>query len=371
MYALLFADTGLSGAQISVLFAIWSAVGIVAEVPSGALADRFSRRSVLVVGGILEAAGFALWITLPGFTAFAAGFVLWGLGGALTSGALEALLYDGLAAADARSRFTGVLGQVRGAELLAQVPGAIAAWALFDLGGYPPVGWAGVACCLAAAVVATRLPEVRARPGAAPPAPGDESEGADPGDTGEDEAGYLTTLRAGLAEVATHAAVRRAVPGVALLLGLDAIEEYFTLVAADRGVPTGLVPLAVLAIPVAGALGARWGERWEAARAGTLAVLMGAAAVVLAGSDLFGPVGGVAGIAVFYALYRLVLVVGEARLQHRIESGSRATVTSVVNLGSELAAMFVYVAWALGEVPAIAVLVLVAALGTAWSLQGR
>ena len=45
LYALLFTDTGLSGGQISLLFAIWSTVGIVAEVPTGALADRFSRRA--------------------------------------------------------------------------------------------------------------------------------------------------------------------------------------------------------------------------------------------------------------------------------------------------------------------------------------
>ncbi len=34
LYALLFADTGLSDAEISALFVIWSVVGIAAEVPS-------------------------------------------------------------------------------------------------------------------------------------------------------------------------------------------------------------------------------------------------------------------------------------------------------------------------------------------------
>jgi MFS family permease len=59
LYALLFADTGMSGAQISALFAIWSAVGVIAEVPSGALADRFSRRACLVAAGVLQACGYA------------------------------------------------------------------------------------------------------------------------------------------------------------------------------------------------------------------------------------------------------------------------------------------------------------------------
>ena len=42
LYALLFLDTGLSGAQISLLFAIWSITSFVAEIPAGVLADRWS-----------------------------------------------------------------------------------------------------------------------------------------------------------------------------------------------------------------------------------------------------------------------------------------------------------------------------------------
>src|SRR5687767_13885127 len=101
LYALLSADTGLSDGEISGLFLIWSAVGITAEVPLGALADRCSRRSSMVAGALFQGLGYVLWASLPGFAGFAAGFVLWGVGGALVSGAQEALLYDGLVAAGA------------------------------------------------------------------------------------------------------------------------------------------------------------------------------------------------------------------------------------------------------------------------------
>lgn len=87
LYALLFADTGLSETQISALFVVWAGIAIAAEVPSGVLADRFSRRGCLVAAGLFQAAGFAVWAVLPQFAGFAVGFVLWGLGGALVSGA--------------------------------------------------------------------------------------------------------------------------------------------------------------------------------------------------------------------------------------------------------------------------------------------
>ncbi|MGH2688036.1 MAG: hypothetical protein ACRDKW_04405 [Actinomycetota bacterium] len=50
----------VTGAQISALLIVWSAVGFAAEIPSGAVADRFSRRRTLVASGVLQAAGYVL-----------------------------------------------------------------------------------------------------------------------------------------------------------------------------------------------------------------------------------------------------------------------------------------------------------------------
>lgn len=94
VYALLFADSGLTVWQISSLFALWSVTGVLLEIPSGAWADAVSRRLLLWVGPLLTAAGFTLWVLVPSYWAFALGFVLWGIKGALGSGALEALVYE-------------------------------------------------------------------------------------------------------------------------------------------------------------------------------------------------------------------------------------------------------------------------------------
>ena len=67
VYALLFAEHGLSAAEISTLFIIWSCVTFVLEVPSGMWADLFSRRKLLVLAPLLSGAGFALWTWLPVF----------------------------------------------------------------------------------------------------------------------------------------------------------------------------------------------------------------------------------------------------------------------------------------------------------------
>jgi MFS family permease len=149
----------LSEAQISLLFILWSTVGFIAEVPSGALADRFGRRRSLIASSLFQALGYVLWIVLPGFAAFAAGFVLWGIGGALASGAFEALLYDGLAEVGAEEHYARVNAPVNAIGLLSQIPSAVAATFLFTAGGYELVGWISIGVCLAASLLATRLPE--------------------------------------------------------------------------------------------------------------------------------------------------------------------------------------------------------------------
>jgi hypothetical protein len=70
---------------------------------------------------------------------------------------------------------------------------------------------------------------------------------------------------------------------------------------------------------------------------------------------------GLAVVALFYGLYRLVLVVMDARLQERIDGTARATVTSVAGLGTELATFALYAAWTLGGVMLVAALLLVIA----------
>lgn len=347
LYALLFADSGLSDAEISALFALWSAVGIVAEVPSGAFADRFGRRTALVVGALVQALGYASWVLFPEFPGFAAGFVLWGLGGALASGAQEALLHDGLVAAGAAQHYARVQGWVGAAGLVVQVPTAGIATALFVVGGYPAAGWASVATCLGTAVLAARLPEEPAY--GSPTAPPSGLSAAD--------ASYLATLRKGVADVLARPALLGAVLAFGLLYGLDAFEEYFPLVARDLQVPTALVPVALLAVPLVGAVGAALGGQANRLGAGALAIVLATGAVLLAAASAVPHPAALIGVALYYGLYRAVLVVADARLQERITGPARATVTSVANVVAELPSFAVYAAWAIGGTAAIAVLI--------------
>ncbi|MFG2069864.1 MFS transporter [Micromonospora tulbaghiae] len=377
LYVLLFADTGLSVGQISSLFVLWAAAGIVLEVPSGVWADAVSRRLLLCLAPLLAAGGFALWVLLPSYPAFAVGFLLWGAGGALRSGALEALVFTELERLGAADRYARLIGRTRTAEVLGAVGSGVLAGPVFALGGYLAVGAASVATCLLAAAVAARFPEHRPPPipSAAPDGP---SVGDEPGEEqGDDEPGWLDSLRLGLREVRADRRVRAAVLLVAAVTAIwGGLDEYTGLLAADTGMAEVGVPLLLLLVwagMTVGGLLAPLGERLS--HRGYAGLLVFAAGATAAGALLRHP-GGFLLLAAAFAAFQLATVLADVRLQARIAGPARATVTSLAGMATDLTVVAFYggyglLAGAVGNPAAFAVAVLPYLLVALWLLTGR
>src|SRR4051812_28196887 len=111
LYTVMFADNGLSTMQISILFIVWSVVGLLLEVPTGVLADKYDRRVILAIGEVIRAGGYLCWLLFPGFEGFLVGFIAWGINGAFTSGTLEALVFDELKANEQETAYVRVNGR--------------------------------------------------------------------------------------------------------------------------------------------------------------------------------------------------------------------------------------------------------------------
>src|SRR5210317_284903 len=102
VFSILFLDFGLTLSQFAILNAVWAATIVLCEVPSGALADSFGRRNLLVFASSLMVVEIALWAFVPRgnlellFWAFVVNRILSGMAEAAASGADEALAYDSL-----------------------------------------------------------------------------------------------------------------------------------------------------------------------------------------------------------------------------------------------------------------------------------
>ncbi len=103
VFTILFLDFGLTVAQFSILNAVWAATIVIAEVPSGALADIIGRKRLLVFATTIMIIEIGIIAFIPKtdptliFMVFLVNRILSGLAEAAASGADEAIAYDSLA----------------------------------------------------------------------------------------------------------------------------------------------------------------------------------------------------------------------------------------------------------------------------------
>ncbi len=324
VYPVLFADHGLSIGRISVLYILWSAVGLLLNVPAGALADRVSRRALLAVAGLSRAMGYAIWVIAPTFTGFAVGFVLWGIGGALISGTFEALVYDESVAAGAEDDYGQLIGRSGTVKLVASALMTAAAIPMLRYGGFALLGAVSAGVMIAWSMVALSLPSRPVR------------------STDDGLRAYLETLRDGVTEAAAHPAVRRVVLIAALLPGLTAIDEYVPLLGPAYRLPESVVPAFLLAITLSAAIGNWAAGRWWSANSGRIAATLAVGGCALIASGLTASATGFAGVGVAFGCVQFGVVTTQIRLQHAIVGNARATVTSVADLGADIAAIILF-----------------------------
>lgn len=102
VFTVLFLDYGLTLGQFTILNAVWAVTIVLAEVPSGAMADIVGRRNLVLLAAWLMVLEMAIIILVPlghgplVFTAFLLNRICSGLAEAAASGADEALAYDSL-----------------------------------------------------------------------------------------------------------------------------------------------------------------------------------------------------------------------------------------------------------------------------------
>jgi predicted MFS family arabinose efflux permease len=357
VYALVFADAGVSPAGISALFALWSAASFLVEIPSGVWADVVSRRLLVILAPLLEAAGYALWVVVPEFWSFAAGFVLLGAGTALRSGTLQALVYAELERVGAAGAYARLSGRAQAFGGVAELLATALAAPLVAAGGYRLVGACSVLALLACAAAGRALPGPAGRRHSGPaeservtssdqPAdPAPNGQGSDVQGAGDDELGQLATLRAGLGVVRRSAMVRWLLLLTAMLTGVAALDEYLPLLARGTGAGPGLVPLLVLAVTAGSTVGgllAGRGGRW-------LGPALAAAAVLLAAGAGIGLPVGIVGVAAAFGIFYWALAQADARLQDSVDDSVRATVGSISGAAMEAVAILTFGLYAAGS----------------------
>jgi MFS family permease len=129
---LLATSRGLSPADVGLTVAVYGAVTLLLELPTGGLADAVGHRPVLVLSGLLGTAALLLMTVADDVGLFALAWAVLGAGRALDSGPLQAWYVDAVHAADPAADVTSGLARAGAADGLGLALGAA-------LGGLVPL----------------------------------------------------------------------------------------------------------------------------------------------------------------------------------------------------------------------------------------
>lgn len=126
---------GLSLTQIGLIDASFWLVGALSEVPTGVVADVWSRKTSLLLGLALQIVALLLYGLAPSWLWILIASIVWGIALSFTSGAAEALIYDTLCEMGREEEYTTVSGRAlmlrQSAWVLAGLLGGwLAAWDL-------------------------------------------------------------------------------------------------------------------------------------------------------------------------------------------------------------------------------------------------
>ena len=111
----------LSLTQITLLDMPFFLTQVISEVPTGAIADRFGRKTSLLLGAAFATVGIGVFGIAGNYSVIVISYVFWGVGMTLQSGADQAFLYDTLKILGRETEYSRILGRATAVTIVASI----------------------------------------------------------------------------------------------------------------------------------------------------------------------------------------------------------------------------------------------------------
>jgi len=147
---LFFYSRFLNFAQIALLTAVTGLASIILEVPSGAFADVFGRKTAIIISYIFFSVGMFGIAVSQSFGAFVVFGLMGALANALYSGSLEALVYDSLKESNKEHLFEHVTSKLEALTWIGLFIGSVSGGFLYQMDFRLPYVVQGISMAVAA-----------------------------------------------------------------------------------------------------------------------------------------------------------------------------------------------------------------------------
>ena len=115
---------------------IYAVTVVIFEIPSGILADKFGRKRLLIINGVLSVTEFVILLLANNFWMFGFAMFMSGTGKALSSGSQNALLFDSLLAEKKEDHFEKIIGRLYAVDFAGSIIAALSGSVLANLFGF-------------------------------------------------------------------------------------------------------------------------------------------------------------------------------------------------------------------------------------------
>ena len=333
---------GMSLTQIGMMEAIFWITVVVAEVPTGAVADRWGRRVSLMLGGFGFALASVLFAFADSFMILTISYLLMGVSMTLFSGAGHALLFDSLRQMGRSNEYEQHVGRSEACSLGAMVLATLLGGLITGMLGYTGTILIGSVTLALGGAVALLLRE--------PPRSEAEFARQDPhltpGYPDPGQPSVLSNMLRGVQLVRRRRILLWLILFGTVVFAVSEMTEFFLQpfvfeqgIDPQSGAATGFAfsllivpPLAAMAVGafVAHRVAGRFGER----RA--LPVIFMGTALLFVPVIAFDTLGVIAVIAAMAMLRGMIRPIATGYINRRIPSDQRATVLSIYELSMGL-----------------------------------
>lgn len=334
---------GMSLTQVAAIESIFWITVVVAEVPTGAVADRWGRRVSLAFAGGIFCLGSVVFAFSSTYVILLVAYVTVALAMTLYSGAGHALVYDTLRQLGRTREYEKHIGRSEALAFGSMLMATLLAGPLVALAGYPATILAGAAAMGVAGLIALFLRE--------PPRSEAEFTGQQPGHDGSTAAprtpGLFSNVLGGVLVVWRSKLLLWYILAATLLSGVIMVSSDFLLqpfvvhhgVDPASGVDSGFAYSGIVMSPVAGMLVGSLIAAWVANRFGerrSLVLPLFVACLIFLVPTLWDSLWVVGAIGLLAAVRGMSRPIATGYINRRIPSDQRATVLSMFELSAAL-----------------------------------
>ena len=344
---------GMSLTQISTIESLFWLTVVLAEVPTGAVADRWGRRTSLVMGGACFCLGSVVFAFSSTYVVLLAAYVMVAIAITLYSGAGHALIYDTLRQTGRTRDYEKHIGRsdamAFGAMLIATLLGgplvALVGYSVTILLGAIAMGLAGCIALLLREPPRSEA-EISSLQASEAGENGTANQSGQTGQTGAPRSGLLANMLSGVMVVWRRKTLFWYILFGTVIVAVITITEFLLQpfvvqhgVDPSAGVTTGFTYSGMLMSPVAGMVVGSLLAAWVASRFGerrSLVVLLFAGAILFLVPTLWNSLWVVVGFGMLAAIRGMTRPIATGYINRRIPSDQRATVLSMFQLSTAL-----------------------------------